>query len=495
MRDPYDFIIIGAGVVGCAIARELTRYDTKVLLLERECDVAMGTSGRNSGVVHAGFYVPHGTLKAELNVRGHSMFPKLCRELDVPYKIVGKLVIARDDDEIPYLENLKDQGESNGVESLKLIDKERIMDMEPNINAVSALYSPASAIVDPFQLTIGLAESALKNGAMIRLNTKVVDIKDNEGVFTVETSNASFSSEYVINSAGLCSDKIAGMVGVDRYRIYPCRGQYHVLDKRVGDLVNGLVYPVPPKGSGGLGVHITPTIDGNIMLGPSADYIEDICDTSNTSSVMEQLYEEAKAMLPKLNRGDFIRSFSGIRSKLVAGGSRKVADFVIEEDGEVHRFINLMGIESPGLTAAPAIAEKVVDIIKEGRGLEENKEFDPRRKGPVRPNELSPEERARLIERNPDYGRIICRCELISRGEILDALNNPLGVRSVNGVKVRSRASMGRCQGSFCLPKIVEIMEENCHMGVSDIQLCGRGSELFVGHTKDLRGKEIGGKS
>lgn len=244
--------------------------------------------------------------------------------------------------------------------------------------------------MDPFQLTIGLVESALKNGVRILLNTEVIGIVDNDGVFTVETDNASFNSGYVINSAGLYSDEIAGMVGIDRYRIYPCRGEYHVLDKRVGDIVERLIYPVPPKDSGGLGVHITPTVDGNIMLGPSADYIDDVCDVANTSDVMEQLYEEARAMLPKLGRGDFIRSFSGIRSKLVSAGSGKVADFVIEGYGDVHGFI---------------IAEMVVAI----------------------------------------YGRIICRCELVSRGEVIDAINNPPGVRSINGIKVRSRVSTEDC--------------------------------------------------
>ncbi|OYT54920.1 MAG: FAD/NAD(P)-binding oxidoreductase [Candidatus Altiarchaeales archaeon ex4484_2] len=483
MDGLYDYLIVGGGVVGCCIARELSRYDAKVLLLEKECDVAMGTSGRNSGVVHAGFYIPQDTLKAELNIEGHKRIPTLCKEVGAEYIRTGKLVVAKKEDEIPYLEELRARGERNGTRGLKIIGREEIKKIQPNIGAVKALYSPTSGIVDPFQLTIGLAENALMNDAEIKLNTQVTGVNPGEGSFGVETSGGVYETRYLINCAGLYADRVSAMAGVDGYRIYPCRGEYHILDKRVGDLLNTLVYPVPPKDSGGLGVHLTPTVDGNIMLGPSADYIQEVCDVCNTPDVMEQLYVEASEMLPSLKRGDFIRSFSGIRPKLVPEGSGETADFVVREEYE--GFINLVGIESPGLTAAPAIAERVINLICGREELRPKKDFNPLRKGPVRFSSLSDEEKASLIGKDPGYGEIVCRCETVTRKEVLDALNNPLGARSMNAVKVRCRASMGRCQGGFCWPKIVELMDEE--KGVKNIRLSCFGSGMFVGGTKDLR--------
>ncbi len=480
----YDYLIVGGGVVGCCIARELSRYDVRVLLLEKECDVAMGTSGRNSGVDHAGFYIPPDTLKAELNVKGHELIPDLCGQIGAEYIQTGKLVIAKNKEEIPYLEKLRVQGEANGTRGLKIIGRDEIKKIQPNIEAVKALFSPTSGIVDPFQLTIGLAENALMNGARIQLNTEVTGINPGEGSFRVETNKGVYKTRYLINCAGLYADRISAMAGVKRYRIYPCRGEYHILDKRVGGLLNTLVYPVPPKDSGGLGVHLTPTVDSNIMLGPSADYINEVCDVCNTPDVMEQLYTEASKMLPSINRGDFIRSFSGIRPKLVAEGSGEAGDFVVREEYE--GFINLVGIESPGLTAAPAIAERVMEIIGGREDLKPRKDFNPIRKGPVRFSNLSFEEKASLIDADPGYGEIVCRCETVTKKEVIDALNNPLGARSMNSVKVRCRASMGRCQGGFCWPKIVELMED---AEVRDIKLSCSGSEMFVGRTKDLRRK------
>ena len=481
----YDYLIVGGGVVGCCIARELSRYDVKVLLLEKECDVAMGTSGRNSAVVHAGFYIPQDTLKAEFNIKGHEMIPSLCGEVGAEYIQTGKLVVAKNRDEIPYLEKLMAQGEANGTQGLKIIGRDEIKKIQPNIEAVKALYSPTSGILDPFQLTIGLAENALMNGAKIRLNTEVTGINSGEGSFRVEAGNEVYKTRVLINSAGLYADRVSAMAGVDGYRIYPCRGEYHILDKRVGDLLNTLVYPVPPKNSGGLGVHLTPTVDGNIMLGPSADYIKEVCEVCNTPDVMNQLYAEASEMLPSISRGDFIRSFSGIRPKLVPEGSGEAGDFVVKEEYE--GFINLVGIESPGLTAAPAIAKRVMDIIGGREDLKPSKDFNPLRKGPVRFSSLTDEEKAALIDADPGYGEIICRCETVTRREVIDALNNPLGARSMNSVKVRCRASMGRCQGGFCWPKIVELMDEEYHPSAGDINLACSGSGMFVGRTKDLR--------
>ncbi|MBN2250652.1 MAG: NAD(P)/FAD-dependent oxidoreductase [Candidatus Altiarchaeota archaeon] len=482
----YDVAIVGGGVVGCAIAREMSRYDLNILLIEKECDVAVGTSGRNSGVSHAGFYVPSGTLKAQLNVKGHDMMPQLCRQLGVPHREVGKAVVAKQDEETEYLHKLKETGERNGSKGLRMIDEKELKKLEPNINGIAALHSPTSAIFDPFILTIALAENALKNGAQILLNTEVSGI-DAGNPFRIKTKSGEYTSDVVINSAGLYSGKIAGMVGISDYRIHPCRGEYHLLDKNKRGLINGAVYPVPPKDLGGLGIHLTPTTEGNIMLGPSAEYIGELDDTANTPEVMEKLLNESIEFLPKISRKDIIRSFSGIRPKLIEKGSTKPADFVIEESPKVPGFINLIGIESPGLTAAPAIAEKVAGMVGRLKELRAKPSFDPSRKPAVRFSELSNEEKARLIEEKPDYGIILCRCQSITKQEVVNALENPIGARSIYSISKRCRATLGRCQGGFCLPRIVEVMEELYPSEAREINYAGKGSELFTGRKKGAR--------
>jgi len=331
-------------------------------------------------VSHAGFYVPTGTYKAKLNIEGHEMMPACCRELGVPYLTVGKIVTAKEEDEREYLYKLKATGEKNGCKKLRIIDKEEIKRLEPNVNGIEALHSPTTSILDPFLFTIALAENAQRNGASIHLNTGVREIEQIKDGFRIATSNGNYTAEVVINSAGLYSDRVAAMVGIDDYRIYPCRGEYHILDKNRRNLINGAVYPVPPKELGGLGIHLTPTTDGNIMLGPSAEYIPEPDDYANTAEVMDKLFMESFEFLPKISRKDIIKSFAGIRPKLIAAGSKSPEDFVIEESRKVPGFINLIGIESPGLTAAPAIAKKSPHGIPDkGRGRK-NHLFDPGRK-------------------------------------------------------------------------------------------------------------------
>jgi glycerol-3-phosphate dehydrogenase len=481
MEERYDIAIIGGGVVGCAIARELTRYDLRILVLEKECDVAMETSGRNSGVAHAGFYVPTGTLKARLNVKGHAMLPALCKELGVPYIECGKIVTAKEDEEREYLYKLKETGDRNGSRGLRIIGKDEIKRLEPNINGIEALHSPLTAILDPFILTIALAENAVKNGAEVKLNSEVVGISERGDGFEIQTKDHKYIADVVVNSAGLYADKIASMVGINDYTIYPCRGEYHILDKNKRNLINGAVYPVPPKELGGLGIHLTPTTDGNIMLGPSAEYLDGRDDTSNTSEVMDRLFQESFEFLPKISRKDIIKSFSGIRPKLITKGSKKVVDFVIEESKKVPGFINLVGIESPGLTGAPAIAEMVAEMIEKTKTLKKKTTFEPRRKPTIHFADHSAEEKARLIKENPDYGSVVCRCQTITKKEVLDALNNPLGARDIQSISRRCRATLGRCQGGFCIPKIVEILEEKYSLNYDEITLKGKNSQLFTG--------------
>ena len=380
-NNHFDAVIIGGGVVGCAIARELSKYKVNVAVLEKEDDVGWGTSCRNSGVVHAGFNNRPGTLMARLCVEGNKSFKGLCDQLDVPYKKIGKLVVAKKKEEIKGLQKLKQQGDTNGVDNLQIIDLNEVKRLEPNIEGIAALYSPETAITSPYLLTIALAENALDNDVNFFLNTKVKNISNfSSSGFRIITNRGEFFSSYIINSAGLYADKIARMAGIKKYRLYPCRGEYHILDKNASWLINHLVYPVPQAGAGGLGVHLTPTIDGNILIGPSNEYIRKKDDLSTTSQIMKMLSAEAGEFLPLISPGYIIRSYSGLRAKQAPSSEGGFWDFVIEKSDTVDNFINLIGIESPGLTAAQPIAKRVVEIINKKERLNSNPSFNPFRK-------------------------------------------------------------------------------------------------------------------
>ncbi|HCL90201.1 MAG TPA: FAD/NAD(P)-binding oxidoreductase [Candidatus Atribacteria bacterium] len=484
----YDVVIIGGGVVGCAIARELSKCKVNVAVLEKEDDVSWGISCRNSGVVHAGFNNKPGTLMAQFCVEGNKSFAALCRQLDVPYKKIGKLVVAKKKEEIKELQKLKQQGDTNGVDNLQIIDLNEVKRLEPNIEGIAALYSPETAITSPYLLTIALAENALDNGVSFFLNTQVKSItRLNNSRFKINTAKGEFISSYVVNSAGLYADKIARMVGIKKYRLYPCRGEYHILDKNVSWLINHLVYPVPQAGAGGLGIHLTPTIDGNILVGPSNEYIKIKNNFSTTSPVMKMLSAEARKFLPLISPGYIIRSYSGLRAKQSPSSEGGFWDFVIEESDTVDNFINLIGIESPGLTAAQPIAKRVVEIINKKERLSPNPNFNPSRKGILRFEEQDEETKKALIKQDPDYGEIVCRCEKVTKKEILEATNNPLGARSLISIKYRTRAMMGRCQGGYCLTRIIEILREYFDLNPQEILLKGDNSYLL---TRYRRNKE-----
>lgn len=479
----YDMVIIGGGVVGCAIARELSKYKVSVAVLEKEDDVGWGISCRNSGVVHAGFNNKPGTLMAQFCVEGNKSFAELCRQLDVPYKKIGKLVVAKKKEEIKGLQKLKQQGDANGVDSIQIINLNEVKKIEPNIEGIAALYSPETAITSPYLLTIALAENALNNGVSFFLNTNVKSIiRLNNSHFKINTTKGEFISSYVINSAGLYADKIARMVGIKKYRLYPCRGEYHILDKNVSWLINHLVYPVPQAGAGGLGIHLTPTIDGNILIGPSNEYIKSKDNLSVTSSVMKMLSSEARKFLPLISPGYIIRSYSGTRAKQAPSSEGGFWDFVIEESDIVDNFINLIGIESPGLTAAQPIAKRVVEIINKKERFNSNPSFNPFRKGILRFEEQDEETKKTLIKQDLDYGEIVCRCEKVTKKEILEAANNPLGARSLISIKYRTRAMMGRCQGGYCQTRIVEILRESFKLSPQEITLKGNNSYLLTGY-------------
>ncbi len=487
MKKEYDVAVVGGGVVGCAIARELSRYQLSVILLEKESDVARGTSGKNSGVVHTGFNVPKGSLKARLNVRGASMFEELCTTLNVPFKRVGKLVVALTAAEAPDLEKLKALGDANGVPSLEIIDSRQIKRLEPNISGYAAMNAPSAAITCPFRFTIALAESAVANGADILLQAGVKGISGTLGEFKIRTTRGTVRSKLVVNSAGLYADHVARLAGVSRYKIYPCRGEYVIIDKARSDLISRMIYPVPPKGGSGLGVHLTPTIDGNILIGPSAAYVRSKTSDGTTGAMARQLVKEARELLPGLSPRDVITSYAGLRPKTVSSAVGGFNDFTIEELPELPGMMHLVGIESPGLTAAPAIALDIAAWAGSHLQLRANERFHPERKAAVIFNELAPEEQADLVEADPDYGQVICRCESVTRREILEAINNPLGAQTLGAIKYRSRATMGRCQGGFCGPNIEKILEEEMGVPPTEMSLKGDGSWLFTGSTKDLR--------
>ncbi len=499
----YDVAVIGGGVVGSAIARELSRYHLRTALLEKEADIAEGISKANSGVLHAGFNVPPGSLKARFNIEGLSFFPELAEELDVPSRRSTKLVVAKDDEERRVLERLIEQGRENGAGGLSIVGADMVSRIAPGVEGKWALYSEHTGIINPFLFTIALAEVALHNGVDIYLQSEVDSVvklprdRENETRDTSRGGNGGksdaryllrtvggkeFRASLVINAAGLGSERIARMVEPDfPERIYPCRGEYHIVDKHYAETLDVAVYPVPVKDGRGLGVHLTPTTNGNILFGPSAEYIDSPEDTATTADTMRRLLEEAFELFPPLRGAEIIRSYAGIRPKLFTPESGiGFKDFYIREAKTAPGFLNLVGIESPGLTASPAIARYVVaDFVTSYLRLEEKEEFEPKRRGVPRIDQLSSREKEALISENSEFAEIFCRCEGISKAEIRHAAENPLKVRTLNGIKKRSYSMMGRCQGGFCLPRISRFLIEECGLAPEELCIAGPGSELL----------------
>ena len=484
MKEHYDIAIIGGGVIGCSIARHLSRFHLKIILIEKGPDVANDTSRANSGVVHAGYANPIGSLKAKLCVQGNRMFDEFTQELGVPFKRVGKLVIGHGDHGLKGIQRLYDQGQANSVPGLSMITGGKISGLESNITADHAMLSLSSGITDPMGLTIALANNAHRNGVDFLLESEVVSIESSSPGFKLRTANNSISCSTIINSAGLFSDRIASMAGDNRFTIHPCRGEYFVVDKDQGHLISRMIYPVPPADHRVLGVHLTPTIDGNILIGPTAEFIDEKLDRATTQEQMRILLSEAKDLLPSLPLDSVIQSFSGIRPKINDATCTEVGDFIIEESPKVPGLINLIGIESPGLTCSPSLPLVVTDILSDIIILKEKDTWDPVE--PIRKpfRDMNSQERIEAIQLYPDHGQIICRCEHVTRKEIIDAIKNPIGARSMISVKKRTRAGMGRCQGGFCTPRIVGIMHE---LGIEpeDITLKGGHSNLFVKEVVD----------
>lgn len=483
-QEIFDYLIIGAGGVGCAVARELSRYDLKIAVLEKGSDVASGTSGRNSAVCHAGFNNKVGSLMAKLCVEGNKMFESLCRELDVPFNKTGKILVAFNDQDIETLKNVIKQGEANGCEGLKLLSKDEVNKVLPGVGGIGGMLSPNTGIFNPFLYCVALAENAHENGTRFFFDNEVSKIEKNGDIFTVTTSKDTYQAKHLINSAGMYSDKISAMCGVDKYHIYPCRGEYLILDVDKKNMLPLPVYPAPQKGIGGLGVHLTPTTDGNIIIGPSAEYISGKEDYSSTAKIMAKLRKEADMLLPGILDCKIIGAYCGIRSKQAPENEGGFWDFTIKEEESVPGLINLIGIESPGLTASVPIARYIINNIIGKDNLTEKKNFKATRVGIKEFRKLSEEEQTRLIKEDPEYGDIICRCQKVSRKEIRQAIENPLGVKTISAIKYRVWPTTGRCNGGYCLQKIAQMLVNDYGLKPQDICYRDEGSELFTGEVK-----------
>ena len=471
----YDVIIVGAGVSGCAIARELSRYRLDVLVLEKALDVCEGTSKANSGIVHAGYDAKPGTLKAKLNVEGSRRMKALSGELDFPYKQNGSMVLCFEEQGIDTLKELEERGRQNGVPDIRILTGEQARDLEPEISdrVAAALYAPSGAIVCPFGLTIALAENAADNGVHFKLGMEVTEICAVQGGYQITAGNEIFTARMVVNAAGVYADRIHNMISREKMKITPRRGEYLLCDKKAGNMVSHTLFQLPT--ALGKGVLVTPTVHGNLLIGPTAQDIDDKEGTETSREGLAAITERGALSVRELPTRQVITSFAGLR----AHGSGD--DFCIEEVRDAEGFIDVAGIESPGLSCAPAIGEYLAGMIEEKAGFGKNPNFNPVRKGIVKAARLNTEERAELIRKNPAYGAIVCRCETISEGEIVDAITRTLGARSMDGIKRRVRQGMGRCQAGFCTPRAMEILSREMGIPITEICKNRKGSEMIKG--------------
>ena len=476
----YDVAIIGGGVVGGMIARTLASYQLSICILEKAHDVATGASAANSAIVHAGYDAKEGSLKAKLNVRGSQMMPAVCAELGVKYKNNGSLVIGFNEEDRQALEALLVRGNKNGVPGLRILEKEELHTLEPNLSSdvLCALHAPTGSIVCPYELTIASIGNAMDNGADLKLDFAVNDIQDLGTYYKVSSPDESVEARYVINAAGLFSDAIAKMVGDDSFSIKPRRGEYILLDKECGSLVKNTIFRTP--GKMGKGILVSPTVDGNLITGPTGVDIEDKLDKSTTAEGLAFVMQQSNENTTGVPFGKSITSFCGLR----AVGS--TGDFII--NNAKPRFVNVAGIESPGLSSAPAIAEMVVDLLdKAGLALEKKADFNPIRPATHAFREGTIEEKNEMIAKDPTYGHIICRCEGVSEGEILAAIRQNPRPRDLDGVKRRTRAQMGRCQGGFCSPYIVELLAQEMNIPYEEVTKNGGASFINVQKTKEVQ--------
>ena len=476
----YDVAIIGGGVVGSAIARELSKKKVNAVVIEREQDLCCGTTKANSAIIHGGYDAKPGSLKAKLNVEGNKLFDQLSEDLDFPFKRNGSLVVRTKDQDRAVLEELYDQGIKNGVPELRIIDRDELVSMEPNLadDVVDALYVPTGGIVCPFHLNYALAENAADNGVEFKLSTEVKSVEKTDEGYRIETNNGTIEAKTVVNAAGVYADEIHNMVSEKKLHITARRGQYCLLDKSCGDYVSHTIFQLPS--AMGKGVLVTPTIHGNLLVGPTAEDVDNKEGVNTTGDGLGGLGATASRSVKNVPMRQVITSFAGLRAHEDGG------DFILGEAEDAPGFFDAAGIESPGLSSAPAIGVMIAGQVADKLGLADNPDFNGKRKGILNPSNMSLEERNELIKKNPAYGQIICRCESISEGEILDAIHRTLGARDLDGVKRRTRAGMGRCQAGFCSPRVMEILEREVPMSAFDVTKNGPDSKIVFGYNKQI---------
>ncbi|SEA78351.1 glycerol-3-phosphate dehydrogenase [Eubacterium aggregans] len=478
-----DIVIIGAGVTGCCIARELSKYDAAICVIEKGDDVASGTSKGNSGVIHSGFDAKPGTLMAKLNVEGNRLMWERAKELDFPVKQNGALVVCTDPEDRGKLDVLLAQAQANGVPGVRILERDEVLAMEPNLTdkTVAALYAPTGGIICPFNLAIAMGENANVNGVAFRFETEALSIQPIDGGYRIETNNGPIETKAIVNAAGVYADRFHNMVSTKKIHITARKGEYLLFDKALGDVFKASVFPLP--GKMGKGILTAPTIHGNLYVGPTANDVEDKEDLCTTASILDNLVEKAEtAHLCKLDLplNKIITSFAGLRAH------EDNHEFIVEEVPDAPYFFDAAGIESPGLTSSPAIGVMLAELISKRMFLEEKENFISTRRGVTHFNQLTKEEQIEKIKENPAFGQIICRCEMVTEGEIMEAINRPLGARSMDSIKRRTRAGMGRCQAGFCTPKTMEILSRETGIPMTKITKKGGQSTLLVGKNKEL---------
>lgn len=473
----FDVAIIGAGITGAMIARNLSAYKLNVCICEKENDVAMGATKANSAIVHAGFDAKEGSLKAKLNILGAGMLKQIASELGVAYRQNGSLVIGFNEEDEKTIETLYKRGVSNGVEKLQTINRDELKKLEKNISddATCALYAPTGAIICPYELTIALIGNAMDNGTELKLNFEVEKIISNPEYYEIKSEKETVKARYVVNAAGMYADKIAAMIGDNSFKIHPRRGEYILLDKECQNTVSHTVFSIPSKM--GKGILITPTVDNNILIGPTSVDICDKEDKSTTESGFTAIIAKAKKNIKNIPFNKTITSFCGLRAVGDTG------DFII--NSPTKRFVNVAGIESPGLSASPAIAQYSINILQQqGLKLDKKEDYNPIRKSMHAFREMSIKEKNEVIKKHPEYGKIVCRCEKVTEGEILDAIRQNPKAHDLDGVKRRTRAQMGRCQGGFCMPHIIELLAREQKIKYEEVTKFGKTSFVNLGKTK-----------
>ncbi len=492
-KTKWDVVVIGGGISGCSVARELSKYKLKVLLVEKHSDVAHGASGANDGMVHAGIDLKHQCKKLHYGVKGNEMYQQVCSDLGVEFERAGQYVVFSSKFIQLLGRSYLGRAKKHNIPNVKMIGKKEICNIEPQVKdyAVGALKIPSTGAVSPYKLTIAYAENAQQNGVTVSLNTAVLSLEHNDKEITsIVTNRGTFTSKCVINCAGVFADKIAEMAGDRYFSIHPRKGVDLLMDPKGKGLPTNAISLAPTlktlkqnkntKGGG-----IIKTVDGNILLGPNAHEVPEREDTTTAMSDVNEVFEKQNKCCPSLQRGNIIAYFAGVRA------STYEEDFIIERSRKISNLIHVAGIQSPGLTAAPAfsvdVAEMTVELLKSrGETVEKNANYNPKRIAPVIAKNLEESELDKLITDNPDYGKIICRCEQISLGEIKQAINNPLGVATIDGVKRRVRAGMGRCQGGFCMPMVLKTIADELKVDIKDVNKCDNGSYIAIGNIKEI---------